>query len=81
MIFLNFLKLDNENIVVCILNRPRHVELMNQVRSTGARIKFIPDGDVSAVIATSIDDSGIDLIYGNRRVTRRCFSSSSLKML
>ena len=57
----NFSKIKQENIVVCILDRPRHEELIDQVRSTGARIKLIPDGDVSAVIATSIDDSGIDL--------------------
>ena len=53
-----------ENIVVCILDRSRHNELIQQVRSTGARIKLIPDGDVSAVIATSIDESGIDIYMG-----------------
>ena len=52
--FSNFSKIREENIVVCILDRPRHEELIKQVRSTGARIKLIPDGDVSAVIATSI---------------------------
>ena len=62
--FSNFSKIKPENIVVCILDRPRHEELIHQVRSTGARIKLIPDGDVSAVIATSIDDSGIDLYMG-----------------
>ena len=62
--FSNFSKIRQENIVVCILDRPRHEELIHQVRSTGARIKLIPDGDVSAVIATSIDDSGIDLYMG-----------------
>jgi len=62
--FSNFSKIREENIVVCILDRPRHEELIKQVRSTGARIKLIPDGDVSAVIATSIDDSGIDIYMG-----------------
>ena len=62
--FANFSKIREENIVVCILDRPRHEELIKQVRSTGARIKLIPDGDVSAVIATSIDDSGIDIYMG-----------------
>jgi fructose-1,6-bisphosphatase II / sedoheptulose-1,7-bisphosphatase len=53
-----------ENIVICILDRPRHKELINKVRSIGARIKLIPDGDVSAVIATSFEDSGVDIYMG-----------------
>ncbi len=53
-----------ENVCVCILDRPRHKELINKVRSTGSRIKLIPDGDVSAVIATSIEDSGINIYMG-----------------
>ena len=38
--------------------------MISKIRATGARIKLIPDGDVSAVIATSIDDSGIDMYMG-----------------
>jgi len=53
-----------ENIVVCVLDRPRHKELIDKVRSTGARIKLIADGDVSAVIATSFEDSGVDIYMG-----------------
>ncbi len=53
-----------ENIVVCILDRDRHKELISNVRKIGARIKLIPDGDVSAVIATSIEDSGVDIYMG-----------------
>ena len=49
---------------MCILDRPRHNNLINKVRSTGSRIKLIPDGDVSAVIATSIEDSGINIYMG-----------------
>ncbi len=66
-IVLKFSKFSNikiENVVVCILDRPRHKNLISKIRSTGARIKLIPDGDVSAVIATSIDDSGIDMYMG-----------------
>ncbi len=54
----------NENVCVCILDRPRHKDLISKVRSTGSRIKLIPDGDVSAVIATSIEDSGINIYMG-----------------
>ncbi len=53
-----------ENVCVCILDRPRHKKLISDVRSTGSRIKLISDGDVSAVIATSIEDSGINLYMG-----------------
>ena len=53
-----------ENIVVCILDRSRHLELIKKVRLTGARIKLISDGDVSAVIATSIENSGVDMYMG-----------------
>ena len=63
--FSKFSGMKIENIVVCILNRPRHQELINKIRKTGARIKLISDGDVSAVIATTFEDSGVD-IYGNR---------------
>ena len=66
-ILINFSKFTDikiENIVVCILDRPRHKHLITKIRSAGARIKLIPDGDVSAVIATSVEDSGIDLYMG-----------------
>ena len=53
-----------ENLVVCILDRPRHQNLIALVRKTGARIKLITDGDVSAVIATTVEDSGVDIYLG-----------------
>ena len=49
------------DLVVCILDRPRHAELIAKVREAGARITLISDGDVSGVIATSEPTSGIDL--------------------
>ena len=63
-IFSKYSNIKIENLVVCILDRPRHNDLIKRVRSTGARIKLIPDGDVSAVIATSIEDSGVDIYMG-----------------
>ena len=62
--FAQFANIKIENVVVCTLDRPRHNELISIIRSTGARIKLIPDGDVSAVISTSIEDSGIDMYIG-----------------
>ena len=52
------------DLVVCILDRPRHAELIGKVRETGARIVLIGDGDVSGVIATSRPESGVDMYWG-----------------
>ena len=51
-------------LVVCILDRPRHQALIEKTRKAGARIMLIQDGDVSAVMATSMEDSGIDIYMG-----------------
>ena len=53
-----------EDLTVVILNRPRHEDVIREVREAGARIKLITDGDVSAAIATCIPDSGVDLLIG-----------------
>jgi fructose-1,6-bisphosphatase class II len=52
------------DVTVVILDRPRHGELIQAVRKTGARIRLIGDGDVGAGIATCWEDSGIDLLMG-----------------
>jgi len=70
-----------ENIVVCILDRPRHIELINKVRSTGARIKLISDGDVSAVIATSIEDSGVDIYMGTGGSPEGVLAAAALRCI
>jgi fructose-1,6-bisphosphatase II / sedoheptulose-1,7-bisphosphatase len=53
-------KVDIADIVACILDRPRHSELIQRVRAAGARIMLIFDGDVSGVISTSRPRSGLD---------------------
>jgi len=53
-----------QDVTVMILDRPRHKELVEEVRKTGARIRFIGDGDVSGGIATCWPDSGIDVLMG-----------------
>jgi fructose-1,6-bisphosphatase II / sedoheptulose-1,7-bisphosphatase len=52
------------DLVVCILDRPRHSELITKVREAGARIMLISDGDVSGVMATSRAESGVDMYWG-----------------
>jgi fructose-1,6-bisphosphatase class II len=53
-----------EDIVVCILDRERHEELIQEVRDAGARIRLISDGDVFGAVATSIEGTGIHLCMG-----------------
>jgi fructose-1,6-bisphosphatase class II len=55
---------DVTDLTVVILDRPRHKELIQEVRDNGARIYLIGDGDVSAAIATAMPDSGIDILLG-----------------
>ena len=51
-------------LTAIILDRPRHQELIAEVRKTGARIRLITDGDVSAAIATCKPETGIDVLFG-----------------
>jgi fructose-1,6-bisphosphatase class II len=53
-----------EDLTVVILDRPRHTDLIAEVRASGARIWLIGDGDVSAAIATCKKDSGVDVLMG-----------------
>ncbi len=53
-----------EDITVCVLDRPRHERLVDEIRKTGARIKFILDGDVAGAIMAARPDTGVDLLVG-----------------
>jgi fructose-1,6-bisphosphatase II len=53
-----------EDVTVVILDRPRHEQLVKDIRATGARIKFITDGDVAGAIMAARADTGIDLLMG-----------------
>ena len=59
-----FKKINIEDLVICILDRDRHKDEIEIIRSTGARIKMIDDGDVSAVISSVLTSSNIDMYYG-----------------
>mgnify|MGYP001000877098 CR=1 FL=1 len=80
-IFSSFSGIKIENIVVCILDRPRHSKLISDIRATGARIKLISDGDVSAVIATSIEDSGVDIYMGTGGSPEGVLAASALRCI
>ncbi len=74
-------KVDISDIVVCILDRPRHAELIGQVRAAGARIMLIGDGDVSGVIATSQRDSGIDMYLGSGGAPEGVLAAAALRCI
>lgn len=57
-------KVNIEDLVICILDRKRHQDSLEIIRSTGARVKMIGDGDVSAVISSVLNSSNIDMYYG-----------------
>src|SRR5690349_23017203 len=52
------------DVTVVLLDRPRHAKLSEEIRATGARIKFITDGDVAGAIMAARADTGIDLLLG-----------------
>jgi len=53
-----------EEVTVCVLDRPRHADLVEEIRATGARIKFISDGDVAGGIMAATGEAGVDLLLG-----------------
>lgn len=53
-----------EDIVVCVLDRERHKDLIAEIRAAGARIRLISDGDVFGAVATAIEGTGIHLYLG-----------------
>lgn len=70
-----------EDVTVVILDRPRHQELIDEVRKTGARIQLIGDGDVSAGIATAWEDTGIDLLIGSGGAPEGVITAAALQCL
>lgn len=72
---------DVADLVVCILDRPRHAELIAKVRESGARIMLISDGDVSGVIATSRPDSGVDIYMGSGGAPEGVLAAAALRCI
>lgn len=76
-----FKKVNIEDLVICILNRERHIEDIEVIRSSGARIKMIDDGDVSAVISSVINTSNIDMYYGIGGAPEGVLAAAALQCL
>jgi len=74
-------KVDVSDIVACILDRPRHAELIARVRKAGARIMLISDGDVSGIIATSQPGSGVDIYMGSGGAPEGVLAAAALRCI
>ncbi|MCB1556481.1 MAG: class II fructose-bisphosphatase [Alphaproteobacteria bacterium] len=68
-----------DDLLVCILDRPRHEDLIRDVRETGARITLIQDGDVAAVMATADPETGIDLYIGTGGAPEGVLAAAALQ--
>ena len=72
---------DKKEITVMILDRDRHLQLIEEVRQTGARVRLITDGDVAGAIAPSLPNSGIDILMGIGASTEAVLASAALRIL
>lgn len=75
------LKKSIQEVTVVVLNRPRHTDLIAEIRKTGARIQLIDDGDVSAAVASAWPGSGIDLLMGIGGAPEGVISAAAMQCL
>ena len=66
-------------IIACVLDRPRHAEIIRQLRELGCGIKLIPDGDVAGVIATADPETGIDVYMGSGGAPEGVLAAAALR--
>lgn len=69
------------DLVVCLLDRPRHEELVAKIRKTGAAIRLISDGDVAGAIAPSMPESGVDAYFGIGGSAEAVTAAAAIKCL
>ncbi|GAX90855.1 class II fructose-bisphosphatase [Effusibacillus lacus] len=77
-------KAANKNIsdvVAILLDRDRHLPIIEEIRSAGARIKLISDGDVAAAINTAFEDTGVDIMFGTGGAPEGVLAAAALKCL
>jgi len=72
-------KVKISDLVVCMLDRPRHAQLVAKVREAGARIRLILDGDVSGAVAPALAGSGVDIFLGSGRATQGVLAAAALR--
>ncbi len=69
------------DLMVVILDRPRHEEMVGRIRTAGARIRFIPHGDVAGSMMAATPDTGIDLLWGIGGTPEGVLSAAAFKCL
>lgn len=72
---------DVEDLMAIVLDRPRHEDLIREIREAGARIRLIPDGDVAAAINTAFDETGVDILLGIGGAPEGVLAATALKCL
>lgn len=72
---------DVESLTVVLLDRPRHDQLVKEIRETGARIKFITDGDVAGAVEAAREDTGIDALMGIGGTPEGIIAACAMKCL
>ena len=72
---------DNQEITVLVLDRERHQQLIADIRSAGARVRLITDGDVAGAIAPNLDESGIDILMGIGASTEAVLAATAIKIM
>src|SRR5690242_1611250 len=70
-----------KDLVVMVLDRPRHQELIAQIRTAGARVRLIPDGDLSAGIAAAVRGAGVDAVFGTGGAPEGVLTAAALRCL
>lgn len=70
-----------EDLVIVVLERPRHEQLIDQIRATGARIRLIGDGDLSAGIAAAVVGSGIHAVMGTGGAPEGVLTAAAMRCL
>src|SRR3546814_706654 len=70
---------DASEIIVCVLDRPRHEKLIGDLREIGCGIMLIPDGDVAGVIATTDPDTTIDMYMGSGGAPEGVLAAAALR--
>ncbi|MFC5950084.1 class II fructose-bisphosphatase [Pseudonocardia lutea] len=74
-------EIDVRDVTVTILDRPRHEQLVKDVRATGARIRFISDGDVAGAIAAARPSTGVDMLVGIGGTPEGIIAAAALKCM
>jgi fructose-1,6-bisphosphatase II len=69
------------DLTVVILDRPRHEQLVKEIRLVGARIRFIPDGDVAGAISAAREDTGTDMLIGTGGTPEGVIAACAIKCL